>query len=32
MTASIRVIESSLTTPKVRAVPLERPWEWLGAG
>ncbi|NJM13252.1 MAG: DUF2189 domain-containing protein [Synechococcaceae cyanobacterium SM1_2_3] len=32
MTASIPVVESSLTTPKVRIVAIDRPWEWLGAG
>ncbi len=32
MVASIPVIEGSLTTPKVRIIPVERPWEWLGAG
>ena len=32
MVASIPVIESSLTTPKVRIVSIDQPWEWLGAG
>ena len=32
MIASIPVIESSLTTPKVRVVSMDQPWEWLGAG
>jgi uncharacterized membrane protein len=32
MVASIPVIEGSLTTPKVRIVPVGQPWEWLGAG
>jgi uncharacterized membrane protein len=32
MTASIPVVESSLNTPKVRIVAIDRPWEWLGAG
>ncbi|MDG4597760.1 MAG: DUF2189 domain-containing protein [Candidatus Contendobacter sp.] len=32
MVTSIPVIESSLTTPKVRVVPVDRPWDWLGAG
>lgn len=32
MAASISVIESSLGTPRVRIVSLERPWEWLSAG
>ncbi|HRC71161.1 MAG TPA: DUF2189 domain-containing protein [Candidatus Competibacter sp.] len=26
------VIESSLTTPKVRGIPVEQPWQWLAAG
>ncbi|MCP5159376.1 MAG: DUF2189 domain-containing protein [Gammaproteobacteria bacterium] len=32
MADTIRVIESSLTTPKVRIITIDRPWEWLGAG
>ncbi|MBE2294913.1 MAG: DUF2189 domain-containing protein [Phycisphaerales bacterium] len=32
MATSIPVVESSLTTPRVRIVPVEQPWEWLGAG
>jgi uncharacterized membrane protein len=32
MVASIPVIESSLTTPKVRVVSIDQPWEWLQAG
>ena len=32
MAVSTSVIESSLTTPKVRAISFEQPWEWLGAG
>lgn len=32
MTDTIRVIEGSLTTPKVRIIAIDRPWEWLGAG
>lgn len=32
MVASIPVVESSLGSPKVRIVPIEQPWEWLGAG
>ncbi|MCB1776700.1 MAG: DUF2189 domain-containing protein [Candidatus Competibacteraceae bacterium] len=32
MTDTIRVVESSLITPKVRIIATERPWEWLGAG
>jgi uncharacterized membrane protein len=32
MTETIRVVESSLTTPKVRIIAIDRPWEWLGAG
>lgn len=32
MVASIPVIESSLTTPKVRIISSNQPWEWLGAG
>jgi uncharacterized membrane protein len=32
MAASIPVIESSPTTPKVRRVSSDQPWEWLGAG
>ena len=32
MIASIPVIESSLTTPRVRIVSTDQPWEWLGAG
>lgn len=32
MAMSTSVIESSLTTPKVRTISFEQPWEWLGAG
>ena len=32
MTDTIRVVESSLITPKVRIIATDRPWEWLGAG
>lgn len=32
MVTSIPVIESSLTTPKVRIVSTDQPWEWLAAG
>jgi uncharacterized membrane protein len=32
MVASIHVVESSLTTPRVRIIAIDRPWEWLGAG
>lgn len=32
MAASIPVIENSPTTPKVRRVSSDQPWEWLGAG
>lgn len=32
MAASIPVIESSLTTPRVRVISIDHPWEWLGAG
>ncbi|HRD66941.1 MAG TPA: DUF2189 domain-containing protein [Candidatus Competibacter sp.] len=32
MITSIPVVESSLTTPRVRKVPFDQPWEWLGAG
>jgi uncharacterized membrane protein len=32
MAETIRVVESSLTTPKVRIITIDRPWEWLGAG
>jgi uncharacterized membrane protein len=32
MVTSIPVVESSLTTPRVRTVSFEQPWEWLGAG
>lgn len=32
MVTSIPVIENSLTTPKVRVVSINQPWEWLGAG
>ena len=32
MTTAIPVIESSLSSPRVRAVSVDRPWEWLGAG
>ncbi len=32
MIASVPVIESSLTTPRVRIVSTDQPWEWLGAG
>jgi len=32
MVASIPVIESSPTTPRVRIVSTDQPWEWLGAG
>lgn len=32
MVTSIPVVESSLTTPKVRVVSMEKPWEWLAAG
>jgi uncharacterized membrane protein len=32
MAVSIPVVESSLTTPRVRIVAMDRPWEWLGAG
>lgn len=32
MVTSIPVLDSSLTTPKVRPVALDQPWEWLAAG
>ena len=32
MVASARVVESSLTTTRVRLIAIDRPWEWLGAG
>lgn len=32
MVASIPVVESSLTTPRVRIIATDRPWEWLGSG
>ena len=32
MVTSIPVIESSLTTPRVRTISIDQPWEWLGAG
>ncbi len=32
MAPSIPVIESSLTTPRVRRVTFDQPWEWLAAG
>jgi len=32
MVATIPVIESSLTTPRVRLISMDQPWEWLGAG
>ena len=30
--SSIPVVESSLSTPKVRLVSLDHPWQWLAAG
>ena len=32
MADTIPVVESSLTTPKIRIIAIDRPWEWLGAG
>ena len=32
MVTSIPVVESSLTTPRVRLVSFDQPWEWLAAG
>ncbi|RUQ37522.1 MAG: DUF2189 domain-containing protein [Candidatus Competibacteraceae bacterium] len=32
MVTSIPAIDSSLTTPKVRSVALDQPWQWLAAG
>ena len=32
MVTSIPVVESSLTTPRVRIVSFDQPWEWLAAG
>ncbi|HCB12416.1 MAG TPA: hypothetical protein DEP36_02430 [Gammaproteobacteria bacterium] len=32
MVDTIPVVESSLTTPKIRIITIDRPWEWLGAG
>jgi uncharacterized membrane protein len=32
MTDTIPVVESSLTTPMIRIIAIDRPWEWLGAG
>lgn len=32
MAALIPVIESSMSTPKVRIIAIDQPWEWLGAG
>ena len=32
MVDTIPVVESSLTTPRIRIIAIDRPWEWLGAG
>lgn len=32
MATATPVIESSLTTPKVRSISVEQPWQWLAAG
>jgi len=32
MVSPIPVVESSLTTPRVRTIQIDQPWEWLGAG
>ncbi|MBK9952989.1 MAG: DUF2189 domain-containing protein [Candidatus Competibacteraceae bacterium] len=32
MVTSIPVVESSLTTPRVRIISFDQPWEWLAAG
>jgi uncharacterized membrane protein len=32
MAQSVPVIESSLTTPRVRKITADQPWEWLAAG